>query len=136
MCSSDLSVLSGSSKSGIAIASSLSRMLSLIHILRITQRSINHRFHKFKFFRIIYRMIIASCLQTGPEEMCIRDRIYTALTRARKKLILLIQDNISWLIEFTKLQMSVLAKRNSNLFSTSVREDISNICLLYTSRCV
>lgn len=56
-----------------------------------------------------------------------RELIYTALTRARKKLILLIQDNISWLIEYTKPQMSVLAKRNTNLFSTSVREDISNI---------
>lgn len=31
------------------------------------QRSIKHRFHKFKFFRIIHRMIIASCLQTGLE---------------------------------------------------------------------
>lgn len=56
-----------------------------------------------------------------------RELIYTALTRARKKLILLIQDNISWLIKYTKPQMSVLAKRNTNLFSTSVREDISNI---------
>lgn len=56
-----------------------------------------------------------------------RELIYTALTRAREKLILLIQDNISWLIEYSKPQMSVLAKRNSNLFSTSVREDISNI---------
>ncbi|MFR0794914.1 MAG: ATP-binding domain-containing protein [Parabacteroides merdae] len=45
-----------------------------------------------------------------------RELIYTALTRARKKLILLIQDNISWLIEYTKPQMSVLAKRNTNLF--------------------
>ena len=31
------------------------------------QRSIKHRFHKFKFFRIIHRMIIASCLQAGLE---------------------------------------------------------------------
>ena len=27
------------------------------------------------------------------------------------------QDNISWLIEYTKPQMPVLAKRNTNLFS-------------------
>ncbi len=51
-----------------------------------------------------------------------RELIYTALTRAKKRVILLIQDQISWIREFTKPQSSVLARRNSNLFSLSVRD--------------
>lgn len=45
-----------------------------------------------------------------------RELIYTALTRAKKKLILLIQDNVQWLWEKTKPQASILAQRNSNMF--------------------
>ncbi len=52
-----------------------------------------------------------------------RELIYTALTRAKAKLILLVQDNISWLREISKPQASVLASRNTNMFSYSVRED-------------
>lgn len=51
-----------------------------------------------------------------------RELIYTALTRAKSKVILLVQDNINWLRELTKPQASVLARRNSNLFEYSVRE--------------
>lgn len=51
-----------------------------------------------------------------------RELIYTALTRAKSKIILLIQDNINWLRELTKPQSSALARRNSNLFEYSVRE--------------
>lgn len=51
-----------------------------------------------------------------------RELIYTALTRAKKRVILLIQDQISWIREFTKPQSSVLARRNSNLFSPSIRD--------------
>lgn len=51
-----------------------------------------------------------------------RELIYTALTRAKKRVILLIQDQVSWIREFTKPQASVLARRNSNLFSLSVRD--------------
>ena len=56
-----------------------------------------------------------------------RELIYTALTRAKKKLILLIEDNPSWLLEYTKPQTSVLAQRNSNLFSFSVRKEQASI---------
>ena len=56
-----------------------------------------------------------------------RELIYTALTRAKKKLILLVQDSISWLMEYTKPQQSVLARRNSNLFNFSVRDNIDKI---------
>lgn len=56
-----------------------------------------------------------------------RELIYTALTRTKSRLILLIQDNINWLMAYSKPQMSIVAKRNSNLFSTSVRDSATNI---------
>ena len=56
-----------------------------------------------------------------------RELIYTALTRAKSKLILLIEDNVSWLMDYTKPQASILAKRNSNLFKYSVRLDKEEI---------
>ena len=52
-----------------------------------------------------------------------RELIYTALTRARKKLILLVEDNMQWLMEYSKPQNSILARRNTNLFEYSVREE-------------
>lgn len=52
-----------------------------------------------------------------------RELIYTALTRAKKKLILLIEDNMQWLMEYSKPQHSILAQRNTNLFEYSVREE-------------
>ena len=56
-----------------------------------------------------------------------RELIYTALTRAKSKLILLIEDNVSWLNEYTKPQASILARRNSNLFKYSVRHEKEEI---------
>lgn len=52
-----------------------------------------------------------------------RELIYTALTRAKKKLILLIQDNVQWLWEKTKPQASILAQRNSNMFEQLVARE-------------
>lgn len=52
-----------------------------------------------------------------------RELIYTALTRAKKKLILLIEDSVQWLMEYSKPQLSILARRNTNLFEYSVREE-------------
>lgn len=52
-----------------------------------------------------------------------RELMYTALTRAKKKLILLVEDNMQWLMEYSKPQQSILARRNTNLFEYSVRED-------------
>ena len=56
-----------------------------------------------------------------------RELIYTALTRAKVKLILLIQDDISWLRGYTQPQTSVLALRNSNMFTFTVREERNSI---------
>ena len=56
-----------------------------------------------------------------------RELIYTALTRAKSKLVLFVQDNFEWMYEFTKPQNSVLARRNSNLFTYSVRADKAEI---------
>ena len=52
-----------------------------------------------------------------------RELVYTALTRAKKKLILLVEDNMQWLMEYSKPQQSILARRNTNLFEYSVREE-------------
>lgn len=52
-----------------------------------------------------------------------RELIYTALTRAKEKLILLVEDNMQWLMEYSKPQRSILAHRNTNLFEYSVREE-------------
>ena len=56
-----------------------------------------------------------------------RELIYTALTRAKKRVVLLVQDSIGWVREFTKPQASVLARRNTNLFDYSVRAERLNI---------
>lgn len=56
-----------------------------------------------------------------------RELIYTALTRAKKKLILLVEDNMQWLMEYSKPQQSVLARRNTNLFEYSVREEAASV---------
>ena len=56
-----------------------------------------------------------------------RELIYTALTRAKKKVILLVEDNMQWLMEFSKPQHSILARRNTNLFEYSVREEKAKI---------
>jgi len=55
-----------------------------------------------------------------------RELIYTALTRAKKRLILLVEDNFQWIMEYSKPQNSELAKRNSNLLKFSVRTDKVN----------
>lgn len=56
-----------------------------------------------------------------------RELIYTALTRAKDRVVLLVQESIGWLREFTKPQASVLARRNTNLFDYSVRDERLNI---------
>ena len=56
-----------------------------------------------------------------------RELIYTALTRAKNKLVLLIEESPNWLYSYSKPQYSVLAKRNTNLFSFQVREEKNHI---------
>ncbi|MBB2147373.1 ATP-dependent DNA helicase [Pedobacter gandavensis] len=51
-----------------------------------------------------------------------RELIYTALTRAKTKLVLFIEgDNPHWIINLSKPQYSETAKRNTNIFSYAVR---------------
>ncbi|QMU31364.1 AAA family ATPase [Adhaeribacter radiodurans] len=57
-----------------------------------------------------------------------RELIYTALTRAKKKLILLVEGtDPHWLINLSKPQFSTTAKRNTHLFKSAVRESKSEI---------
>ena len=57
-----------------------------------------------------------------------RELIYTALTRAKKKLILLIEgDAPHWIINLSKPQYSETAKRNTHLFKPAVREGKTSI---------
>jgi hypothetical protein len=57
-----------------------------------------------------------------------RELIYTALTRAKKKLVLLVEgDDPHWIINLSKPQYSVTAKRNTHIFRPSVREIKSSI---------
>lgn len=57
-----------------------------------------------------------------------RELIYTALTRAKRKLILLIEgDNPHWIINLSKPQHSETSKRNTHMFRPSVRESKSHI---------
>lgn len=57
-----------------------------------------------------------------------RELIYTALTRAKKQLILLIEgDTPQWIINLSKPQYSETAKRNTHLFAYSVREEKHSI---------
>jgi hypothetical protein len=57
-----------------------------------------------------------------------RELIYTALTRAKRKLILLIEgDNPHWIINLSKPQYSETSKRNTHIFKPAVREAKSHI---------
>lgn len=57
-----------------------------------------------------------------------RELIYTALTRAKRKLILLIEgDNPHWIINLSKPQHSETSKRNTQMFKPSIRESKSHI---------
>ena len=57
-----------------------------------------------------------------------RELLYTALTRAKKRMILLVEDSPQWLLELSKPQNSSVASRNTNMFSNlSVRETQKSI---------
>lgn len=58
--------------------------------------------------------------------MLSRELVYTALTRAKKKLILLLEGSAGMLLEYSKPQMSELSRRNTNMFSYLVREEKDN----------
>ncbi len=55
-----------------------------------------------------------------------RELLYTALTRARDRLVLFIEgEDPSFLYELTKPERSETARRNTNLFTTAVRSEAS-----------
>lgn len=55
-----------------------------------------------------------------------RELIYTALTRAKKKLILLVEgEDPYWIINLSKPQYSETAKRNTQIFTPSIRDSRS-----------
>ena len=56
-----------------------------------------------------------------------RELIYTALTRAKTKVILLVEDSIHWLYGKSKPESSILSQRNTNLFKCSVRSHKSEV---------
>lgn len=56
-----------------------------------------------------------------------RELIYTALTRAKKKLVLMLQGSVQEMLKYTMPVCSELLRRNTNLFQLSVRESKSEI---------
>ena len=57
-----------------------------------------------------------------------RELLYTALTRSRDHLILLVEgDTASSLYEFTKPEKSETVRRNTNLFRTVIRERLDDV---------
>lgn len=57
-----------------------------------------------------------------------RELLYTGLTRAKEKLILLVEgDNAAWLFNYSKAEASETAKRNTHLFKSEIRESRSSI---------
>jgi hypothetical protein len=57
-----------------------------------------------------------------------RELLYTALTRSRDRLVLLVEgDSAAALYEFTKPEKSETARRNSNLFRSAVRERLDAV---------
>lgn len=57
-----------------------------------------------------------------------RELLYTALTRSRQQLVLLIEGrDASELFEYTRPERSETARRNTNLFATAVREEADQV---------
>ena len=57
-----------------------------------------------------------------------RELLYTALTRSRTRLVLLIEgSDASFLYDLTKPERSETARRNTNLFSPGVRDDADDV---------
>lgn len=57
-----------------------------------------------------------------------RELLYTGLTRAKDKLILIVEgDDFSWISKYSSAEASLTAKRNTMLFNTNIRESQSSI---------
>src|SRR5262249_23379367 len=65
-----------------------------------------------------------------PKQCCIltRELLYTALTRAREHLVLLVEGkDASFLYDLTKPERSETARRNSNLFAVGIRHEADGV---------
>lgn len=57
-----------------------------------------------------------------------RELLYTGLTRAKEKLILLVEgEDTTWLFNYSKSEASETARRNTHLFKTQIRESKGSI---------
>lgn len=57
-----------------------------------------------------------------------RELLYTALTRSRDRLVLLVEGcDASFLYDLTKPERSETARRNTNLFSPGIRDDVDDV---------
>ncbi len=57
-----------------------------------------------------------------------RELLYTGLTRAKDKLILLVEgDDFSWIGKYSSAEASLTARRNTLLFNTDIRDSKSSI---------
>jgi hypothetical protein len=73
-------------------------------------------------FRTVFVILPKNC------GLISRELLYTALTRSRDRLVLLIEgDNVTPLYDFTRPERSETARRNTNLFRGSVREQMDMI---------
>lgn len=73
-------------------------------------------------FRCVFVILPQNC------RVLSRELLYTALTRSRDHLILLVEgDTASSLYEFTKPEKSETARRNTNLFRTAIRERLDDV---------
>lgn len=61
-----------------------------------------------------------------------RELMYTGLTRAKEKLIILVEGpDASWLSNFSKIEASETAKRNTHLFKSQIRDSRHSIPLVH-----
>jgi len=73
-------------------------------------------------FRCVFVILPQNC------RILSRELLYTALTRSRDHLILLVEgDTASSLYELTKPEKSETARRNTNLFRTAIRERLGDV---------
>lgn len=73
-------------------------------------------------FKVVFVVLPKNC------RLISRELLYTALTRSRDKLVLLIEgEDASGLYDFTRPEKSETARRNTNLFQSAVRESTADV---------
>jgi ATP-dependent exoDNAse (exonuclease V) alpha subunit len=73
-------------------------------------------------FGVVFVVVPKQC------RLLTRELLYTALTRARQHLVLLVEgENASFLYDLTKPERSETARRNSNLFAAGIRDEAEGV---------